>query len=432
MAPARQKSPGRRRLYYGWIIVAVVGLGSFSQTAQNLESWGVFLKPMTDEFGWSRTVFAGAMSLGTLLGAGLALGIGPVLDRSGPRWSVVIAFFFIGATMLLMAGISHLWQFYLLLVLGRVLHIGIIGIALSVIIPKWFVAQRGRAVAIGSLGQRLGNAVTPLVAQALVGIASWRVGVAAVGGMVWAISLLPCALFLRRRPEDLGLLPDGITPENSAQGSGNAGDRFVPGAGAEVSLTPRQVLRLPSFYLITLAFSLAIAINTTLSLHLMPFLTDRQISSTVAVSTVALSSFSGAPGALVFGFMAERVTSRRTILIGQVLVALSFVLLLLVRSPVEALAWGVLYGVAQSAAVNLFQVIYADYFGRDSLGAVRSMVTPFQSVIQALGPVAAALAYDTTGSYNLVLILFSALTLASIVCVFLARPPAHPARVTMT
>ena len=130
--------------------------------------WGVLLKPMTSEFGWSRSAFAGALSLATILGAMLAVAFGPAIDRFGPRWLTVAGFTIIGGTLMLMPLISELWHFYVLLVFGRMVHMGVVGLSMIVITSKWFVAKRGRAVAISGVGNRVGSAVTPVYAQLLV------------------------------------------------------------------------------------------------------------------------------------------------------------------------------------------------------------------------------------------------------------------------
>ena len=119
------------------------------------------------------------------------------------------------------------------------------------------------------MGSRLGGTVWPLVTQAIVSAASWRVASVAVGSAALVFGALPAALFLRRRPEDLGLLPDGVSPEEvtetKAQASGGAQRR-------DVSLTVRQVVRMRSFYLTTASFSLLFFASSSTNLHLIPYL----------------------------------------------------------------------------------------------------------------------------------------------------------------
>ena len=417
------------RFYYGWIIVIVVALAGFTQSAETYPVLGVFLKPMTKEFGWSRSVFTGAASIGTLLGGVLALVTGPLLDRYGPRWMLTIGFIILGGSLILMSGISALWQYYVLQIIGRVMLMGVVAMAVQVIIPKWFVEKRGRAVALSGLGMRAGNTITPLYVQFLVSTWSWRAGTAVSGVVIWMASLLPVAIFLRRRPEDMGLLPDGVTPEEFEQTLDTA-----PGTGAhtprqEVSLSVRQVVRLPSFYLLTAAFSLLSIVLPGTLLHLIPYLTDQGLSDGVAVAIVSVWSASGAIGGLIFGFLAERRNIRLVLAGGILLMAAGFFFLLIVESPVRGFIWGFYTGLLGGGIFTLQQVVFADYYGRDSLGAIRGIFWPVQLVANSVGPVIAAYAYDTTGNYALIFTVFGILILVSSLCIFLARPPVvlpHP------
>ena len=198
------------RFYYGWVIVGVVAVASFAQSAEAMPVLGVFLKPITEEFGWSRSLFTGALTIGTLLGGVLAIGIGPMIDRYGGRWILTIAITIVGTALILTSRINALWQFYLLQIMARMVGMGVVMLAIQVAIPKWFIAKRGRAVAIGQVGLTFGNVVTPLYAQLLVRVADWRAAAATAGAVMLALSILPTAILLRRSPEDMGLLPDPI------------------------------------------------------------------------------------------------------------------------------------------------------------------------------------------------------------------------------
>lgn len=296
---------------------------------------------------------------------------------------------------------------------------GVIALATQVIIPKWFITKRGRAVALGQLGGRLGNAVTPLYVQYLVARGSWRVATAVCGIVVWSISLLPSALFLRRRPEDMGLKPDGVPLSTEFLASEKEPETF----NSEISFSVREAIRFSSFYLLVTAIALSSFSTPALHLHMIPYMTDRGISDAAAVSVVALSSVSGALGSLTFGLLAERYTARLMMVLGFALLSSSFILLLFVNSTILALIWGIHLGIAQGGSFTLQQVIFADYYGRDSLGAIRGIVWPIQMIFNSIGPLAAALAYDTTGDYRLIFFVFAILAIVSSAFLFLARPP---------
>ncbi|MBI4310345.1 MAG: MFS transporter [Chloroflexi bacterium] len=413
----------KRRHYYGWVIVIVMALVGFTQSAETHPVISVFLKPITTEFHWSRTLFTGAITVGTLAGGALALIIGPTLDRFGPRWVITVAFALLGASLLLMAFMNTLWQFYALQVIGRTVTMGAIALAGSVVIPKWFVARRGRAVALSGLGGRLGNAVTPLYVQFLVSKGNWRIAAAMTGVLTWAVSMIPAALFLRRRPEDMGLLPDGRDPVQSKDPPTSDSGKPASQRKADSSYTVRQVLREPSFYLLAGAFSLMFIAAPALNLHQIPYMTDKGISNMVAVSSVVVLSVFGGVGSLAFGFMAERIPVRVTLAGTFFFMAIGFLTLLAVNSAANALLWSAYYGLVSGGMGTLQQVIMADYYGRDSLGAIRGVVWPTQMIFNAFGPMAAAMAYDATGNYVAIFTVFGVLVFGSTILVFLAKPP---------
>ena len=414
----------RPRVYYGWVIVAVVALSGYTHSAETFPVLGVFLKPITEEFNWSRSLFTGSTTIGTLLGGLVAVGMGQAIDRFGARWILTLAFVILGGTLVLMAFITTLWHFYALQILGRCVAMGVVSLAMRIIIPKWFVARRGRAVAIGGLGNRIGNTVTPLYVQLLVSLWSWRVAVAAAGVAMWVISLLPVAIFLRRQPEDMGLLPDGASPEKARDRQDmTPGVARPPSSGLDVSLSIRQVVRLPSFYLLTVGLALTFVVAPGLALHMIPFFTDRDIGSGTAVVVLALWSASGGLGSLIFGFLVERYSIRVVLSTLILLMAAGFFTLLHVHSAPPAFLWAFFQGIVQGGVFTLPDIIFANYYGRASLGTIRGVVWPVQMVANSTGPLSAALAFDATGSYVTIFTIFGILTLVASLCVFLARPP---------
>ncbi|MBI4202554.1 MAG: MFS transporter [Chloroflexi bacterium] len=413
---------GRRRFYYGWVIVIVVGMAGFTQSAESYPVLSIFMKPITGEFGWSRTVFTGSTLVGTLIGGGLAVAIGPSLDRFGARWTMTAGFAIMGATLALMALMSTLWQFYTLQVIGRAVTMGVLALATSVVIPKWFITKRGRAAAIAGLGQRVGNTVTPLYVQFFVSIGSWRIAAVVAGVMMWVVSMLPAALFMRRQPEDMGMLPDGADPSQASK-AGEETKSYSNASQGEVSLTVKEVLREPSFYLLMVAFSLAFVAAPALNLHMIPYMTDQGIDPGIAAIAVAILSACAGAGSLVSGFLAERFTTRRVMVGIFVLMGAGYFGLLAVHVAWQGIVWAMYYGFSIGGMFILQQVIFADYYGRESLGAIRGVVWPVQLVFNASGPFIASVAFDTLGSYTFIFNVFASLLLVSSLLIFLSRPP---------
>ena len=410
-------------IYYGWIIVILVALATFFQTAETLPVQSVFLKPMTEEFGWSRTVFTGALAIGTVLGGLIALVIGPLIDRVGTRWILVTGLFILGSCVILLAGINSLWQFYLLQIIGRMVAMGCIALSAGIVIPKWFISKRGRAAAISQLGLRAGNTFTPLYSQLLISVWSWRLALVAMGSLILTISILPIAFFMRRRPEDIGLAPDGISNSDINLHGINRKEEVPNHPKEEISLSLVVVSRLPSFYLLVTAFTIGYVMFPGINLHLVPYLTDQGLSSGISVGVLAILSCSGILGSLIFGLFAEKVDIRKIVTLNFIMVAAGFIFLGLVATPEAALAWGFYQGLSQGGIFTLQQILFADYYGRESLGAIRGVVWAIHMMANAVGPFAFSVAYDLTKTYIDIFIICVGLSLLASILVYFAKPP---------
>jgi len=423
---ADTKKTGRqeKKIYYGWVIVGVIALSGFANSAETLPVISVFLKPITEDFGWNRSVFTGAITVGTLLGGFFSIATGPVIDRYGPRWVLVIGFAILGALLISMAAISTLWHLYTLQVLARVIAMGAIGLTVTSVVPKWFVSKRGMAVAVSGIGERAGQTITPLYAQLLISNAGWRPALVVTGIVTWAVSIIPSLLFLRRRPEDMGLLPDGAVAEENLETSTQVAQQSA--RHRDINFTVKEVVRLRSFYLLATGLTLISLPTNGLMFHLVSFLTDRDFSAGYAVTVLAVFSTGGAIGSMLFGMLVGRFNIRLILVGNYLLMGVGYIVLLTVHSATLGLAWGLIHGTLQGGSFMMQQVIFADYYGRHSLGAIRGITRPAQMATNALGPLVAAVAYDATSSYGLVFSVFTVVAILASVFIFSAIPPAPP------
>ncbi|MHB8909177.1 MAG: MFS transporter, partial [Syntrophales bacterium] len=201
-----------RRPFYGWIIVGVSFLIGFTESGVFQNILSIFMKPMVEEFGWSRASVTGAIAFGSVSGGLLSLVTGPILDRYGPRmvcfWGILLLSLGLGA----MTFVNHLWELYLFFGIGRMVAVGVLSLGISVSVANWFVRYRGRAMGITRVGDRLGSTLLPLMVQFLILGLGWRMAWGTLGAVVFLMSGIPALLFLRHRPEDMGLLPDGASP----------------------------------------------------------------------------------------------------------------------------------------------------------------------------------------------------------------------------
>jgi len=413
------------RFFYGWVMVVVVALGGFSASTEAFPVLSIFLKPMTDEFGWSRAAFTAPLTIGGLLGSVVALITGPLVDRFGSRWALTGAYTTLGVTFGLMSQIDHIGHYFFLQVIARSMNTGVMAVATAVIIPNWFIVRRGRALAMGNLGFPIGATLTPLYVQFMLSASGWRAAALGVGIAILIISTLPTGIFLRRRPEDMGLVPDGGLPDIRTSADASQPRHF---SSSDVSLTLREAAREPAFYFLTIAGAFWWFSRAGLILHVFPYLTDSGLSEGLAVGVLAVHSAVGAGGSLLAGFLRDRY-GVRFLLAGDLgLNALAVCLLLSVGAAWHAVAWAVLYGFAQGGSVPLQRLMYADYFGRRHLGSIEGVVRASQNVAQAIGPLVAAFAFDIFNSYTVIFSVFIATNIIAASLVLLASPPAHARR----
>ena len=417
-------SPAGRRLYYGWIIVGTMFIVSLAQTAMYNPALSIFLKPITEELDWSRSTFAIAIGIGNVAGAGLAVSIGPILDRHGARAPVFLGFLILGGALMALSSISELWHFYAIVIANRAVIAGLLSIVAGVVVSKWFIRRRGRAMAFAITGLRFGQAIVPPYITFFLLLYGWRTAAAALGGFVWVLTLVPVILFLRRQPEDMGLQPDGDDmPDESVDGPGQG---LSAPRSEEVSYTLKEALRTPAFYLILFATS-ALAFNIGgLNFNLFPFLTDQGLSSGVAAGILTAWSIVSVVGSIGGGFIAERLHVRFVMAIAFVVATAGIVALIFTQSITVALIFAAVHGLSFGALPMLMQLVWADYYGRRHQGAIRGFVTPAQVIVQAGGPIAGTLVFDLMDTYIPAFILFGALYVAAAGAMLLARPLRTP------
>ena len=414
----------RGRWFYGWTIVIVLSVISFAGGVETNPVLGVFQGPMTEEFGWSRALYTLPMSIGSFMGGLASLAVGPLMDRYGSRIIMTVAIALMGLTFVLMGAVEELWHHFALQILGRTVIASTFFMVIGVVIPKWFIVMRGRAGALANLGQRVGQIGFPVMVERILTFGTWRTAWVAMGVTVWASSLIPALLFLRRRPEDHGLLPDGVDIRDASQ------RRRLAAMHAEVSFDRRMALRTPAFYLIAGAVSIQSFVTTSIHFHWFSYLTDMRadtgeplISSAAAVFSVSLSPLISMPVSIVAGIAAERVPVQRLMALSYYFMTLSIVLFLFTDTALLAYVFGLLFGAATGILFTVMNIIWADYFGRDSIGGIRGMVSPVHMLSNSLGPLTAAWSYDATGSYFLIFAISAALSAVGGTLLLLARKP---------
>ena len=401
----------RLPFFYGWVVLACICLAGFARQGPAVATLSVFVVPMTDAFGWSRTEMAGAVSLGGVLAAFVSPLIGPVLDRRGARLILCLAVLSTGLATMALSLVQSLLAFYLLFCFARMVWAGPYDLGLYGALNNWFVARRARATSIATLAQMSGLVALPIIAQLAMQDGGWRAGWVAIGTTALAVGFLPVWLFLVRRPEDVGLVPD----------------RIATGAASHTVVEPRfsraAAMRTGAFWLLSLYTVLVFPVQAGVSLHQAPHLIERGFSPIVAATVISFFSAMSAVASFGVGFLPRRWPLRFAMLLAAALLATGTFGLIGVGSIEAAYLFAGLFGLGIGGVMTLLPMAWADYFGRESYGAIRGVALSLQVLAQAAGPLASGVLRDTTGNYTASLILLGSLAALAAAIAPLARHP---------
>jgi MFS family permease len=382
----------RKRLYYGWVVVGTLA------TTETI-SWGIlyyafaaFLVPMQQELGWSTAALTGAYSLALLISGLAAIPVGRWVDRHGPRLLMTLGS--IGGTILLVAWarVEALPVFYLLwAVMGLVMAATLYEPAFTVV-AVWFRRLRSRALLLLTFVAGFASTIFLPVATILIERFGWREALLVLAAFL-AVTTIPAhALILRRRPEDLGLLPDG---ERQAEDSEQA-PLTIEGASLH------QALHEHAFWWLTAAFFLGSLASVAVGVHLIPFLVSDGYGLGFAAAATGLIGATQVAARVVVTLAGERCPAVPLTAAVFALQGIAVVILLTWHQTSGVLLAVILLGAGRGAVTLMRATLVADRYGRAHYGAINGTLALFVSGAAALAPVGAGIAYQVLGGYPIV------------------------------
>ena len=411
-----------RRLpfFYGWVVLFSAGTTQLVRNSAASLTIAVFMFPLSEELGWSRTLIAGAASFGGLAASGVSPLVGWLVDRYGARLVLASSIFILGISTISLAWATVPAAFYAAYGAARVIFSSPVVIGASVVVSRWFIRMRGRANGILFASHSIGLVAFPMIASAVIATRGWQAAWLVLGVLVFAISLAPAALLIVQRPEDLGLRPDG-DPE---QAEGNADGQAV--AVEEPAWTLKAAMRTPALWMLALGVGTLFLVQAGINTHLAAFLRDQGLDAVFAGIGISLNAAFMGVGSLSWGWIAERYPVRYVLAAVAGAVAIPAALFLTADTTAEALIYSGLFGFGVGGMLSVPPVAYADYYGRRSLGTIRGVTEPFTSLEQAVGSIAAGIVFDVYHSYSFALAAFAILGGLTMVLILFARPPGLP------
>ncbi len=420
----------RTPFFYGWVILSTAASTQVVRNATASLTIAVFIFPLSEELGWSRTLIAGAASFGGLAASFVSPGVGWLVDRYGARFVLTASIFILGLSTFSLAWATVPVAFYLAYGVGRVIFSSPLSIGSSVVVSRWFVRMRGRASGILFGSHSIGLVAFPLIASVIIGASGWREAWMVLGILVWGIALLPTALLIVQQPEDVGLRPDGDPPTETAPKETSGPVAFGPAptpAAEEPVWTLREAMRTPALWMFATATGMVFLVQAGVNTHLAAYLRDQGLNAAFAGFGISLNAAFLGLGSIAWGWATERFPARYVLAAVAITVGVSSALFVIADSRIEILVYAVLFGFGVGGLLSVPPVGYADYYGRRSLGVIRGVTEPLTTFGQAIGAVVAGLVFDFTDSYQLAFAAFAVMGGLATVLVLFARPPNRPA-----
>jgi MFS family permease len=412
----------RLPFFYGWIVVAIVFV-TMAVGVNARTGFSLLYPPILDEFQWPRGLVAGAFSFGFLVSAALTPLLGWLMDRRGPRLVMEMGVVLMAAGLLLAPFIHEPWQLYAtlgVLVGGGSICLGYTG--QSLFLPNWFVRRRGLAMSIAFAGVGIGSIILLPLGEQAIERWGWRAACWS-GGVLVLVLLAPLNLLLRRRPEDLGLLPDGDSA--AAGGGAKRADNVVDPAWAAVDWTLARALATQRFWWIALGYFCGLFEWYAVQVHQTKYLTEIGFNADAAAWALGFVSLAGIPGQIALGYLSDRIGREWAWSIGSLGFALCYALLLMLRwSPSPLLLW--LMILAQGALgyglTSVLGAIPAEIFQGRHFGTIFGTLMLASIAGGALGPWLTGVIHDATGSYDIAFWIAIALSGVSIIAIWAASP----------
>lgn len=407
--------PFRPRFFYGWIIVFVSAMGIFFSGPGQTYSVSVFVDPLIEHFGWSRSLVSSLYSGGTLCAGLLMTWMGRMVDRYGHRRMLPVVALLFALALVFMSFVFHPVMLFFGFMLIRLLGQGSMTLVSSTMVPQWFFTMRGRAMSLVALGGALSTALVPRFNTWLIAAYNWQIAWQ-LWAVVQALVMAPLAwLLVRDRPEQVGLLPDN--------GESRPGAALGSLVEEEESWTLAEALRTRTFWILVGCTGIPSMINTGLIFHQVSILGERGLTPAISAMVFGVAVLVHLPSNFAAGYLMDRIAPRFALaglLAGHIVLT---TWILYTDTVAMAIGMGVLRGLLGGVEGIMGGVLWPTYFGRKYLGSIRGAAMTTMVIGSALGPLPFGIAFDYFGGYREIILLMLLAPIIGSLAALLARPP---------
>lgn len=402
-----------QRPYYGWIMLVAVSWTEVVSWGILYYAFSVFVAPMQAELGWSAVGLTGAYSLALMCMGLAAVPVGRWLDQHGPRGLMTTGAILGSLLLVAWSQVTSLWAFYLIMAGIGVAAAAVLYEPAFAIVAVWFRRRRARALTVLTFFGAWASTIFIPLSGWLTERYGWR-GALLVLALILAIATTPFHfIFLRRRPADLGLLPDGA-PLPDAEPSSTT---------PEPTLTPRMALRTAGFWWLTIAFASTTFAGVAMTVHLIPYLIERGHAPTFAATVAGLFGMMSLAGRLIIGPLGDRFPRNR---IAAGLIAMQIAgLLVLTLAPTAAgaIVYVALFGAGAGTMTIMRAALMAEQYGAANYGTISGTQNLALTGAKTLGPVGAGLLVTLLGGYPVLLLLLAVMLAVGFVAMLQVAAP---------
>jgi len=377
--------------YYGWLALFIAGLGAFVATGIAQTVFGGIQDFIVEDMDWDRKTIALAATLGTWSSGVVAISIGRMIDKFGPRLIMPIAALIVGIGSIYLANIKSIWGFFIIYIIIR----AIAGPSLQNLIPRtiavnFFSRQRNMAMGITTFNRIFGESINLQIITTLASRYSWRFAYRTLG-LITIPLCIPIFMIIRHRPEDIGQLPDGDKEISESKKINNQNEKI---------LTFKQILQIRSFWFILIGEFIAGVSTTMLLFQIVPFLTDGGLSQQRAAIALTVGNLLGGVSVPVWGFLTDKFTTKR---IAALIISLAIIPTILI-SQLNVESYGfilsIIWTTITGSILVLGSMMYATIFNRKSYGSVAGLTGPSRTAAVGLGPTLGAYIISFAKSYQ--------------------------------
>jgi MFS family permease len=411
----------RLPFFYGWVIVGICFLTVFLVGTTSFWGMTVFVGPMHDDTGWSNGAILGALALRSIVAAFTGLIAGHFVDRpSGAKFLLLAGIIVDGLSMASLRWVDSPGQF--LFLYGVVGGIGNTGqrLLVSTLVPKWFVAKRSMAIGFAQVGGSLSALFMVPILALVIDVAGWRDAWVFLAALL-AVVLVPCVALVVRAPEDIGLLPDnGVT---------SASTRARVTADTERSYTLHEATHSWRLWLLLLAMLFGTYSLSAHTVVMVPWYKEIGFSSAVAASAMSAYGIFSIISRFLWGYVADRITTRYAIVFQSLMTAFGSILLLHIDSQAGMYAAAAYMGLTLSGYPILSSLVWPEFFGRRHIGSIVGTAQFFIAFANAGAQVVAGVLSDRSGTYETTIWLVMGTWAVCAALMLVLRPARASARV---